>query len=268
LLTIVFTVENNKKGGRMLIGKVVINGKISVKTGLQIGGTTTGLKIGGVDTPVIKDALGKPYIPGSSLKGKLRSLIEKKEGVVFNEEGIHQCDTYDKYKECAVCRIWGILGNKNLKGLTLTRLIVRDTLLDERSITKEMQKNLELEYTEVKMEIAIHRYTGESSLRSMERIPAGAVFAPLEIVYNVFEEDDKGILIKLFEAMELLEQDYLGGMGSRGYGKIKFENLKIYWNTKESYESGNINITQINDSEIDTPEKIVKNFEKIKEKIK
>ena len=59
-----------------LQGKYIIQGKIKVLTGLHIGGPTTGLNIGGVDNIVIKDAKGKPYIPGSSLKGKMRSLLE------------------------------------------------------------------------------------------------------------------------------------------------------------------------------------------------
>ncbi|MFN4227892.1 MAG: type III-A CRISPR-associated RAMP protein Csm3, partial [Candidatus Ratteibacteria bacterium] len=91
----------------MLKGKIIIKGFIEVKTGLRIGGTTTGLKIGGLDQPVIKDPLGRPYIPGSSLKGKLRSLIEKKENVKLNEKGTHECTEEESYKKCPVCRIWG-----------------------------------------------------------------------------------------------------------------------------------------------------------------
>lgn len=259
-----------------LIGKIVIRGIIEIRTGLRIGGTTTGLKIGGVDQPVISDPYGRPYIPGSSLKGKLRSLIEKKENVPLNkkdEKGNpiwHECESKEDYQKCVVCKIWGILGGEKITGIpTLTRLIVRDTYLDETSITEEMKKNLELEWTEIKMETAIDRYKGTAlggSLRQIDRVPAGAKFAPMEIIYNVYEEKDKDILVKVFEAMELLEHDYLGGMGSRGYGKIEFKNIEIFLNKKEDYESGELNKNKISDG-YTTPSEIVKNFNKILEKI-
>lgn len=261
-----------------LIGKIIITGDIVVKTGLRIGGATTGLKIGGVDQPVITDVLGIPYIPGSSLKGKMRSLIEKKEGVHQNEKGDHGyskeyndiTDNNTKYNSCSICKIWGITGDIKITVPTLTRLIVRDAYLDEKSITDEMKKNLELEYTEIKMETAINRSTGTAlggSLRTMERVPAGAIFGPMEIIYNVYEEEDKNILVKVFEAMELLEHDYLGGMGSRGYGKVGFENIEVFWNKKEDYESGRLNQIKINNN-YDTPSEIVENFAKIKENLK
>ncbi len=120
-------------------------------------GPTSGLKIGGVDQPVISDAYGKPYIPGSSLKGKLRSLIEKEENIKLNKKdkqgnpNFHLCDRGDDYKNCAICKIWGTLGNENIKNLpTITRLIIRDIPLDENSITEEMKKNMELAFTEKK----------------------------------------------------------------------------------------------------------------------
>ncbi|MCM8825814.1 MAG: type III-A CRISPR-associated RAMP protein Csm3, partial [Candidatus Omnitrophica bacterium] len=94
----------------LLIGKAVIKAAIKVETGLRIGGSSTGVKIGGVDQPVISDPFGKPYIPGSSLKGKLRSLIERKENVAFNSEGKHFCQSADEYEKCPICKIWGIMG--------------------------------------------------------------------------------------------------------------------------------------------------------------
>lgn len=277
----------------MLIGKIVIQGDISVKTGIRIAGTTTGLKIGGIDQPVITDAFGKPYIPGSSLKGKMRSLIEKKEGVFLNkthkvkvkikgeeieieEPYAHECEDAKSYQHCSVCKIWGILGTEKIKGVsTLTRLIVRDVKLDETSITEEMKDNLELEWTEIKMETAIDRYKGTAlsgSLRTLDRVPAGARFSPMEMIYNVYEENDKEMLKKVFEAMELLEQDYLGGMGSRGYGKIKFDNINVFWNTAQDYETGNLNQRKVFEGKLSEEEikndvsliaKIVQEFNKI-----
>ncbi|MCX7705309.1 MAG: type III-A CRISPR-associated RAMP protein Csm3, partial [bacterium] len=212
-----------------LIGKVVVKGSIHVITGLRIGGPTTGVKIGGIDQPVISDPWGRPYIPGSSLKGKLRSLMEKKEHVTLDTRGNHVCQSVDDYNKCVICKIWGIMGDKIKEAPTLTRIIFRDTYLDEKSITQEMRRNLELQWTEIKMETAINRLTGTAlsgSLRQIERIPAGAKFRPFEIIYSCYEETDKKILSKVFEAMELLEHDYLGGMGSRGYGKVKFEEIE------------------------------------------
>jgi len=250
----------------MLLGKILITGEIEVKTGLRIGGSTTGLKIGGVDLNVITDPEGKPYIPGSSLKGKMRFLMEHKMHKVDTKNGkVHSCKNDSEYKDCPVCKIWGISPtDKDVKinSLVQTRLLVRDVKLT--GIPSEIKKNLDLAYTEVKVENVINRIKGSAeSPRQIERVPAGAVFSPMEMIYNVFEESDKDLLKHVFEAMELLEHDYLGGMGSRGYGKIEFRKIKIYWNRKEDYESGNLNQNRINGN-FDTPSDIVKNFEEIK----
>ena len=148
-----------------LLGKVIIKGKIEAKTGLRIGGSTVGLDIGGVDNPVIKDAEGKPYIPGSSLKGKMRSLLEKAEGKPLNSNlggtKIHVCKDEKEYQNCHVCKIFGVPGEKDFG--EPTRLIVRDAVLIEESITEEMKKNLDLEYTEVKFENSIDRITSAAN---------------------------------------------------------------------------------------------------------
>jgi len=253
-----------------LFGKVIIRGTIEVKTGMRIGGASSGLKIGGVDLNVITDPRGRPYIPGSSLKGKMRSLIERKESVIFNDKGVHQCTKDDSYKKCPVCKIWGVLGGKEFSLPTLTRLIVRDTSLDEASITGEMKRNLELQWTEVKFETAIDRVKGTAlhgSLRQAERVPAGARFKNYEMIFNVFEDGDKDLLRKVFEALELLEDDYLGGMGSRGYGQVEFKEIEIFWNTKEDYESGRLNQNKVN-GEFKTPARIVENFAEIRKNLK
>ncbi len=253
-----------------LIGKVLVNAQVRLVSGMRIGGSQGGLKIGGVDLNVITDPKGIPYIPGSSLKGKLRSLLEIHKGVPFTN-GFHTCK--DKNAICNICKIFGALGLETTHTVILPRLIVRDTFLDENSITDEMRENIELKYTEVKFETAIHRSTGTArsgSLRQIERVPAGAIFGPAEFVFNVYEEGDKDLLKYLFEAMELLEDDYLGGMGSRGYGKVKIENIGIWWNKKEDYETGNIELKQerrIN-GQMRTPSALVQGFETIKEKLK
>ena len=211
-----------------ILGKFIIEGTIVAETGLRIGGSTGGLKIGGVDLNVITDPLGRPYIPGSSIKGKTRSLMEhfRQKAVTFN--GIHLCRNEGDYQNCPVCKVWGILGDAKAfpETPTLTRLLVSDVFLDENSIKEEMRKNMELQWTEVKMETAINRRTGTAhhgSLRQIERVPAGARFKQCRFIFNVFEESDIELLKELFIALELLENDYLGGMGSRGSGRIRFE---------------------------------------------
>jgi len=280
-----------------LMGKVVITGKIRAETGLSIGGATVGLDIGGVDKPVVKDAEGKPYIPGSSLKGKMRSLLEKNNDLAKdesrvwvvkpNEKGekgisIHLCNDPD----CEVCNIFGrangefpkIDNNKRSKisdesvrieNTTPTRLIVRDAVLSGESVEKLRELKTDLEFTEVKWENVIDRITSAANPRQIERVPAGAEFE-FGMIYNVFNEQDKDNLKQVFKALELVEHDYLGGSGSRGYGRVKFGDIKVYWNSKADYESGDVEIEKkepIN-GEYTTPADIVKNFEAIREEIR
>ena len=252
-----------------LTGKVIVQGDIEALTGLRVGGTSGGLKIGGVDLNVITDPWGKPYIPGSSLKGKTRSLMERFYQKQPNHNGIHLCQKDEDYSECPVCKIWGVLGDaRSFSTHTLTRLLVKDVNLDEASIGPEMRKNLELQWTEVKMETSINRLTGTAhhgSLRQIERVPAGAVFKDSQFIFNVFEESDKDLLKNLFIALELVENDYLGGMGSRGYGRVRFFNMAVYWNNRVCYENGEVGLDparNINNG-ADTPALLVKNFSDI-----
>ncbi|MDI9624113.1 MAG: type III-A CRISPR-associated RAMP protein Csm3 [Candidatus Aenigmatarchaeota archaeon] len=253
-----------------LLGKVIIRGGIVAITGLHIGGSQVKLEIGGVDTPIIRDAVtNEPYIPGSSLKGKMRSLLEKAEGKKQNQKvgrgvKIHICDNKEDYSNCKVCKIFGTPGEKNFS--EPTRLIVRDAQLTKESA--KLLKGLELPYSEVKFENVIDRITSAANPRQIERVPAGAKFN-FEIIYNIFTEEDKDNLKYVFKAMKLLEHDYLGGQGSRGYGKIKFEKMKVYWNSKNDYETGNVDIktkAAINENYFN-PSDLINNFDKIKTKI-
>jgi len=255
-----------------LEGKVLITGKIRAETGLSIGGATVGLDIGGLDNPVIKDPITeRPYIPGSSLKGKLRSLLEKAEGLEFNANvggsRIHQCEDEESFSRCKVCKIFGLPGEKGFG--EPTRLIVRDAFLTERSTEMLKEARTDLPYTEVKWENVIDRITSAANPRQMERVPEGAEFE-FGMIYNIFSEGDKSNLKEVFKALELLEHDYLGGSGSRGYGRVKFEDINVYWNSKADYESGDVEIEKkepIN-GEYTTPADIVKNFEAIREEIR
>ncbi|MDP3029805.1 MAG: type III-A CRISPR-associated RAMP protein Csm3 [Deltaproteobacteria bacterium] len=248
----------------ILQGKIIIKGKIKAETALHIGGSKTGIDIGGVDNTVIKDHEGKPYIPGSSLKGKMRSLLEKAEGLASDDKrvwqkkpqkadksdgiGLHICNE----PECAICNIFGRNNGPyevvkdgsqlNINQTTPSRLIFRDGELIDSSIPEDVKENLEFEWTEVKWENSIDRITSAANPRQQERVPRGAEFE-LELVYNIYTEEDKTRFRKVLKAMQLLEDDYLGGSGSRGYGKISFNNIKIFWNANSDYETGNTDIS-------------------------
>lgn len=191
-----------------------VKGTIILKTGLHIGGSKSSLDIGGLDSPVIKTPQGVPYIPGSSLKGKIRSLLGIKEGSidVKNDSNllVKMFGTSEKGKE------------------TISRLIFRDAMLDEADFKKKFTDKgaiLDTEFTEAKYENTIDRKSGTTKrggLRQIERVPAGAKFN-FEIIVNIFDEDSEDLVGKLKEGITLLENNYLGGSGSRGYGKVKVE---------------------------------------------
>ncbi|HPR72986.1 MAG TPA: type III-A CRISPR-associated RAMP protein Csm3 [Bacteroidales bacterium] len=199
-----------------LTGKIVITGKIVVKTGLHIGGSKSSLDIGGVDLNVIKTPHGVPFIPGSSLKGKLRSLLAREEGSLEVRDD-----------SAVIKRIFGDPGDKKERGTT-TRLAVRDSFLDtEHFIRTFHDLEMDFNYSEVKWENTINRKTGTAEHpRQIERVPAGAQFS-FEMIYDVYDntyEEDVEFIIK---AMHLLCDDYLGGQGTRGYGKTSFSDVKF-----------------------------------------
>ncbi len=256
-----------------LLGKVIVGADLRLMTGTRVGGSQGGLKIGGVDLNVITDPLGRPYIPGSSIKGKMRTLTERVLRVQISDRGTHSCRSASEYGDCVVCRTYGTLQSFEREGVpTLTRLVARDVFLLESSVTEDMRANMEMEFTEVKTETAIDRISGTAlrgSLRQIERVPAGAIFRPAELVFNVFEEGDKGLLKYLFVALELLEDDYLGGMGSRGCGKVKFEGIKVWWNTAKDYGDGNVDLSKkpaVN-GDMATPSLLVRGFDDLKAKL-
>jgi len=247
-----------------LLGKIIIRGTLTAITGIRVGGATGGLKIGGVDLNVITDPEGKPYIPGSSIKGKTRALAEYYQGVRFDSKGRHLCTTDAAYADCPVCQIWGTLAGKDITIPCLTRLQVRDAFLDESSIPQEIKDNIELEWTEVKFETAINRIKGtalDGSLRQVERVPAGARFG-LELIYNVFRPEDLALFKLVLESLQLLEHDYLGGMGSRGYGRVELSNLSVFFNSKSDYEAGTVEAASERrlNGHLTTPALLLKNF--------
>jgi len=223
-----------------LYGRIFVRGTIMAATGLHIGGSPTALAIGTVDNPVIRDSLtGRPYIPGSSVRGKMRSLWEKMTGVRQNwsigrDVTIHVCEKRGDYEQCPVCQIYGVPGQ--LEASFPTRLVVRDAFLSEGSEQDlRLRAKTDQPYTEVKWEAAIDRVTSAAVPRQMERVPAGAVFDGLEMVFSVYDPGDLKRFVDVFEAMQLLEDDYLGGQGSRGSGKVRFGNVRVFCRNRNHY---------------------------------
>ena len=173
-----------------LEGRILIDFNILAQTGLHIGGADTGIEIGGVDKTVIRDPLtNRPYIPGSSLRGKMRSLLEKYRGLPQNQRigtgRIHSCqkDQRDEYQTCDVCQVFGLPGE--IEFGVPTRLIVRDAPMTDGS-AEALQERTDLPYTEAKTEVSIDRVTSAANPRQLERVPAGAVFGPARLVYSVY----------------------------------------------------------------------------------
>jgi CRISPR-associated protein Csm3 len=277
-------------------GKYIIKADIRCITGLHVGGTDEGFEIGGIDNPVIKDPItGYPYIPGSSLKGKMRSLLEwvtnHRDKVKVNEEEkevertrvenmLRQKDgawtaSVCNCGECDVCIIFGCSAATGAK--EPTRLTVRDSfpkglfdgngkMRDEDEITDgtiaEWRKNLgEKIYTEAKTENAIDRLTSAANPRTMERVPADSVFE-IEMVYDRYKDDDVKKLKRIFEGMALVEDSSLGGGGSRGSGKVKFENFRIIKRDVTFYTNGGKE-TEIELNGKNTAKEISDNFDKL-----
>lgn len=220
-----------------LEGRIFLTFDLELLTGLHIGGTNANIEIGGVDKSIIRDVMrNRPYIPGSSLKGKVRSLLEKYNGLAQNQrigQGyIHSCTENDTYLSCAVCQVFGVPGERDFG--TPTRLIVRDTHLNDEQATRlEKTARTDLPYTEVKTEVSIDRVTSAANPRQMERVPAGVTFGPGQLVYSIYSGDscdaaaDVAHLRTLVEGLQLLEDDYLGGLGTRGSGRIALRQLEV-----------------------------------------
>ena len=200
-----------------LINSKKIGGVITVETGLHIGGAKNSFDIGGLDTPVIKTPNGVPYIPGSSLKGKIRSLLALREGCADIKE---EPDLLKK--------MFGYTGDKNDdKTAQKTRLIFRDAHLDVDSFREKFEDAvLETTYTEGKFENTIDRTTGKAAgagPRQIERVPVGAKFK-FEVIINAYDGDDlQEMEEELYRGLTMLEDNYLGGSGTRGYGKVKLD---------------------------------------------
>lgn len=237
-----------------LIGKLILEGVMHCETGLHVGAGKGSLEIGGSDNPVVKDAFGRPYVPGSSLRGKLRSLLEQSSGLAVPSElvylsrrkgqevRIHQSDRPDD----EICLLFGRNPGRmeRVQGETLettqatpARLAVFDAPLDPESITAQMREALDDELTEVKSENAIDRITSQANPRTLERVPAGARFK-VRLVMDVLCDEDAPLFARVLEGLRLLEDDSLGGGGSRGSGRVSFSGLRLVWRGRGYYAQG------------------------------
>ncbi len=237
-----------------LIGKLLLDGEMICETGLHIGAGKGSLDLGGADNPVVKDAFGRPYVPGSSLRGRIRSLLEQSNGMVSpsdliylsrrrgQEVRIHQSDEPGDEIGLLFGRNPGRMDRVSGDALepasaTPARLTAYDAPLDLDSITPQMRENLDDELTEVKSENAIDRITAQSNARTLERVPAGAKFR-VRFVLDILCSEDRDLVAPFVQGLRLLEDDALGGGGSRGSGRVRFAGWKVTWRNKAYYVSG------------------------------
>jgi CRISPR-associated protein Csm3 len=222
--------------------KIIVRGKITALTGIAIGGSNSAMNIGGVDKGVIRNPINnQPYIPGSTLKGKMRSLIELRDGTIGDKPMGAVKNGPSERAETMSVKLFGSASNDDKQ--RPSRVVVRDAYLTEEQIREgsDFFKNTDLPYTEVKTEVVIDRITSKAMPRQLERVPAGAQF-DFEAVVNIFEEDgvsrEEELMQNLFAAIRLVQDDYIGGSGSRGSGRIAFDIAKVEERDTAYYTSG------------------------------
>ncbi len=234
--------------------KIIISAKLKAITGLRIGDSKENLEIGGVDNPVIRRTdNNEPYIPGSSLKGKIRCLLEQFHG----ENAESNCQNTGSL----ICKLFGAAENgREMKKLNqslkkkeiseseysiksetyrslASRILVRDAYLTDNTVKKLKESSFtDMPFTEVKWENVIHRIKGNAEHpRQMERIPAGSEF-DLNFIINIFQGDNEKDLLALFKkGLEVLQDDYLGGNGSRGYGQVEINEISFTEKSRKDY---------------------------------
>ena len=233
--------------------KIFIQGEIKLLTGMHVGGSSLGLGIGGADKVVIRNPVDNlPYIPGSSLKGKMRSLLEKSLGLVEIEKIKNKDKEEWTGKLCTdpekdAVQLFGFPADTadTKPEYAPTRLTVRDSrLLNEQTLADA--ENTDMYCTEIKTEVAIDRLTSRANPRQFERVPAGARFG-LDLVIDLYNVDagsngdgsraDRFVYL-VCQALSLVEDDYIGGQGTRGYGQVEFIVTSVTERTADSYKLG------------------------------
>lgn len=234
---------------KKLIGKIIINGTIEVVTGLSIGGNKSGIDIGGKDNPVIKIRKGnneQPYIPGSSLKGKLRSLLAKVAGTENVKQDVALIKNGGDYGELAIVFGYGANEEKSEQkegGEALLK--VRDAYI--------YNMGEKTEFTEDKTENTINRLTGDANPRSLERVLPETKFE-LDMCLDVYDENSAEKHLQLISlGIKLLNNDYLGGGGTRGNGRIK-----VTPSISHYYKVSDVDLVECRESEkLDSLNKII-----------
>lgn len=225
--------DNNQQAlPKKLMSQKIIRGTITVETGLHIGGSSDTIEIGGMDNPIIINPVTKePYIPGSSLKGKMRSLLEWKLGKI-ELKGWEMGQPYGFHPEDSdnhpISRIFGTTSDDALLGPT--RLIVRDAFVSKKYREQKIEENENwtwFDMIEEKTENAINRITARANPRPIQRVVPGTEF-DFEMVYRIFDfgdngDVDRGFFDNVLDGLKLVEMDALGGSGSRGCGKVSFK---------------------------------------------
>jgi CRISPR-associated protein Csm3 len=198
----------------MAYTKIKIEGTIEIKTGLHIGGDDSFSAIGAIDSAVVRDPLSRlPIIPGSSIKGKMRSLLAREMG------SVPEAKTKGFDNDCQeIKRLFGATSNAEGTAQEISRLQFSDCFLKNAADLPQI--------AETKFENTIDRLTGEANPRQIERVIRGAQFG-FELIYNVIEESEvESDFVNIKCAINLLENDYLGGGGTRGNGRVEFKDLK------------------------------------------
>jgi len=200
-----------------MYGKILIQCKLTVLSGMHIGGSSAFSAIGAVDSPVIRDSLtGEPMIPGSSLKGKMRTLLAK---ALANNYITQECNR----DPVAIKRLFGSSGdNRTKEDPKAARLQFADAFLANADRLKQRGS-----LTEVKFENTINRLTAVANPRQIERVLRGSEFT-IKMVYDMeVAEEVKEDMENIARALKLMSMDYLGGHGTRGYGKVGFSGFEI-----------------------------------------
>ena len=196
-----------------MYGKLLIHCTMKVVTGLHIGGSSVFSAIGAVDSPVVKDPMTRqPIVPGSSLKGKLRTLLARSLA-----KDIEKMPAFDQDDE-QIRHLFGAAQPPRP-----ARLQFADAFVENAQELAETEMSL----TEIKFENAIDRLTSVANPRQIERVVAGVKFG-VSIAYDIHEEaevhSDMALLCK---GLKLLQMDYLGGHGSRGSGRVAFSDFSF-----------------------------------------
>lgn len=204
---------NNMK---TILDKIIIKAELKLLTGMHIGKSNDFAPIGAVDSVIITDPLTKqPIIPGSTLKGKLRTMLAKLE-----KTDDHMLKTHKEDNEM-IKRLFGASSPEIVE----SRLQFYDIFLNNAEELKN--KEMDLAYTEIKFENTINRITAVAMPRQLERVPAGAKF-DFKLVYNCEDASDlEEDIENLARALKMIQLDYIGGSGTRGYGKIAFSDFSV-----------------------------------------